>query len=107
MRYSRDAGEFDRAFAFIDATFAVALTLLVTTLEVDDVPSYGCPAARKRRADPPLRLNVPSRIGTDRQRSASRPSGRRGTCGKEWRLAFALLRTIDLATCFLGGRSGL
>jgi uncharacterized membrane protein len=39
MRYSRDASEFDRAFAFIDATFAVALTLLVTTLEVDDVPS--------------------------------------------------------------------
>jgi len=39
VRYTRDAGEFDRAFAFIDATFAVALTLLVTTLEVDDVPS--------------------------------------------------------------------
>lgn len=39
MRYSRDAGEFDRAIAFVDATFAVALTLLVTTLEVDDVPS--------------------------------------------------------------------
>jgi uncharacterized membrane protein len=39
VRYSRDAGEFDRAFAFIDATFAVALTLLVTTLEVDDVSS--------------------------------------------------------------------
>jgi uncharacterized membrane protein len=39
MRYSRSAGEFDRAFGFIDATFAVALTLLVTTLDLDDVPS--------------------------------------------------------------------
>jgi uncharacterized membrane protein len=39
VRYSRDASEFDRAIAFVDATFAVALTLLVTTLEVDDVPS--------------------------------------------------------------------
>jgi uncharacterized membrane protein len=38
MRYSREASEFDRAFAFIDATFAVALTLLVTTLDVDNVP---------------------------------------------------------------------
>ena len=39
MRYAREASEFDRAFAFFDATFAVALTLLVTTLEVDDAPS--------------------------------------------------------------------
>jgi uncharacterized membrane protein len=39
MRYAREASEFDRAFAFIDATFAVALTLLVTTLDVPDVPS--------------------------------------------------------------------
>lgn len=39
MRYRREASEFDRAFAFIDATFAVALTLLVTTLDVDDTPS--------------------------------------------------------------------
>lgn len=39
MRFSREASEFDRAFAFIDATFAVALTLLVTTLDVDDTPS--------------------------------------------------------------------
>jgi uncharacterized membrane protein len=38
-RYSRDASEFDRAIAFIDATFALALTLLVTTLEIDDKPS--------------------------------------------------------------------
>lgn len=38
MRYSREASEFDRAFAFIDATYAVALTLLVTTLDIDDVP---------------------------------------------------------------------
>jgi hypothetical protein len=27
---------FDRAIAFIDATFALALTLLVTSLEIDD-----------------------------------------------------------------------
>src|SRR5215204_3330528 len=39
MRYSRDASEFDRAIAFVDATFAVALTLLITTLEIDDAPS--------------------------------------------------------------------
>ncbi len=39
MRYSREASEFDRALAFVDATFAVALTLLITTLEVDDEPS--------------------------------------------------------------------
>jgi uncharacterized membrane protein len=33
-RYQRDDAEFDRAIAFIDATFAVALTLLVTTLDI-------------------------------------------------------------------------
>jgi uncharacterized membrane protein len=33
-RYSRDQGEFDRAIGFVDATFALALTLLVTTLDV-------------------------------------------------------------------------
>ena len=33
-RYRRDDSEFDRAIAFIDATFAVALTLLVTTLDI-------------------------------------------------------------------------
>lgn len=38
MRYAREASEFDRAFAFIDATYAVALTLLVTTLDIDNVP---------------------------------------------------------------------
>lgn len=35
MRWSRDDSEFDRAIGFLDATFALALTLLVTTLEVD------------------------------------------------------------------------
>jgi uncharacterized membrane protein len=35
-RYSRDQSEFDRAIGFVDATFALALTLLVTTLDVDD-----------------------------------------------------------------------
>ncbi|HEY1238186.1 MAG TPA: TMEM175 family protein [Solirubrobacterales bacterium] len=35
MRYSREESEFDRAFAFLDATFALALTLLVTTLDVN------------------------------------------------------------------------
>src|SRR3954454_17079291 len=35
-RYTRDQPEFDRAVAFVDATFAVALTLLVTTLDVGD-----------------------------------------------------------------------
>ncbi len=35
-RYSRDDSEFDRAIGFIDATFALALTLLITTLEIGD-----------------------------------------------------------------------
>ena len=35
-RYSREASEFDRALAFVDATFAFAMTLLVTTLDIDD-----------------------------------------------------------------------
>lgn len=39
LRYSRESKEFDRAVAFIDATFALALTLLVTTLDVDDAAS--------------------------------------------------------------------
>jgi uncharacterized membrane protein len=34
MRYSREEAEFDRAIGFLDATFALALTLLVTTLDV-------------------------------------------------------------------------
>ena len=38
-RYTRDDSEFDRAVAFIDATFAVALTLLVTTLDIDSDPA--------------------------------------------------------------------
>ena len=38
-RYARDDSEFDRAIGFIDATFALALTLLITTLEVDDSAS--------------------------------------------------------------------
>jgi uncharacterized membrane protein len=36
IRYSRAQAEFDRAIGFIDATFALALTLLVTTLDVSD-----------------------------------------------------------------------
>jgi uncharacterized membrane protein len=38
-RYKRDDSEFDRAIAFIDATFAVALTLLVTTLDFGSDPA--------------------------------------------------------------------
>jgi uncharacterized membrane protein len=38
-RYLRDDSEFDRAIAFIDATFAVALTLLVTTLDIKSDPA--------------------------------------------------------------------
>jgi uncharacterized membrane protein len=38
-RYKRDESEFDRAIAFIDAVFAFALTLLVTTLEIGSRPS--------------------------------------------------------------------
>jgi uncharacterized membrane protein len=36
MRYTRGESEYDRAIAFIDATFALAMTLLVTSLEIDD-----------------------------------------------------------------------
>jgi uncharacterized membrane protein len=36
MRYTRDQSEFDRAIAFFDATFALALTLLATTLDIGD-----------------------------------------------------------------------
>ena len=35
-RYSRDQAEFDRAIGFIDAAYALALTLLVTTLVIND-----------------------------------------------------------------------
>jgi uncharacterized membrane protein len=38
VQYPREVGEYDRAIGFIDATFALAMTLLVTTLDVDDVP---------------------------------------------------------------------
>ncbi|HEX3316520.1 MAG TPA: TMEM175 family protein [Solirubrobacteraceae bacterium] len=36
-RWSRDDSEFDRAIGFVDATFALALTLLVTTLDIGDL----------------------------------------------------------------------
>jgi uncharacterized membrane protein len=39
VRYSRDKAEFDRTIAFIDGTFAVALTLLITTLDVGHATS--------------------------------------------------------------------
>jgi uncharacterized membrane protein len=39
VRYPRDGNEFNRAVAFFDATYAVALTLLVTTLDVRDKPT--------------------------------------------------------------------
>jgi uncharacterized membrane protein len=39
VRYSREESEFDRAIGFFDATFALALTLLVTTLDVSGTPS--------------------------------------------------------------------
>lgn len=39
MRFRRDDAEFDRAIGFVDATYALALTLLVTTLDIDDAPA--------------------------------------------------------------------
>jgi uncharacterized membrane protein len=36
MRFTRDDAEFDRAIGFVDATYALALTLLVTTLDIGD-----------------------------------------------------------------------
>ena len=45
-RFARGTPEFDRALAFFDGTYAVALTLLVTTLDPTDVPSaWADPAA--------------------------------------------------------------
>jgi len=42
MRYTRDQSEFDRAIGFFDATFALALTLLVTSLDIDHpVSAFG------------------------------------------------------------------
>jgi uncharacterized membrane protein len=37
-RFARGTPEFDRAFAFFDGTYAVALTLLVTTLDSTNTP---------------------------------------------------------------------
>jgi uncharacterized membrane protein len=34
VRWTREEAEFDRAIGFLDATFALALTLLVTTLDI-------------------------------------------------------------------------
>jgi uncharacterized membrane protein len=39
VAYDREEDEFGRAIGFIDATFALALTLLVTTLDVEEVPA--------------------------------------------------------------------
>jgi len=39
VRYGRDEAAFDRAIGFIDATFALALTLLITTIDVSDTPA--------------------------------------------------------------------
>jgi uncharacterized membrane protein len=36
LRYGREEAEFDRAVGFFDATYALALTLLVTTLDVGE-----------------------------------------------------------------------
>ncbi len=45
-RFARGTTEFDRALAFFDGTYAVALTLLVTTLDRSDVPgAWADPAA--------------------------------------------------------------
>ncbi len=45
-RFARGTPEFDRALAFFDGTYAVALTLLVTTLDPTDVPgAWADPAA--------------------------------------------------------------
>ena len=42
MSYTRDQSEFDRAIAFFDATFALAMTLLVTSLDIGDrVAAFG------------------------------------------------------------------
>ena len=38
-RYQRDDQEFSRAIGFFDATYALALTLLVTTLDITDPSS--------------------------------------------------------------------
>ena len=45
-RFARETPEFDRALAFFEGTYAVALTLLVTTLDGTDMPgAWANPAA--------------------------------------------------------------
>ena len=62
-RYSRDQSEFDRAIGFVDATFALALTLLVTTLDVDH-PRVAFPVSE--------RSTTPSVSSSSASRSPSR-----------------------------------
>ena len=46
QQFARGTPEFDRALAFFDGTYAVALTLLVTTLDRTDEPAaWADPAA--------------------------------------------------------------
>jgi hypothetical protein len=61
MRYSHDESEFDRAIAFVDGTFAVALTLLITTLDIEDRASSF--ASLRLASGPQLwRLNTLGRL---------------------------------------------
>jgi hypothetical protein len=57
-RYRREDGEFDRAIGFVDATYALALTLLVTTLEVGE--DRGCGPTSARSATPSGPSSSPS-----------------------------------------------
>jgi hypothetical protein len=62
VRYQRDDQEFGRAIGFFDATYALALTLLVTTLDTQ---------SRHRHGPRSLRSGMPSDRSFSRSGSAS------------------------------------
>ena len=108
VRYQRDDQEFGRAIGFFDATYALALTLLVTTLDVPDPPSAwdgsvrsGTPSDRQfalfpSAEYPPATGSTTIAYAVSRRRRSttfSRTSCFRGAAGRMIR------RTADPAFC--------
>jgi hypothetical protein len=77
QRYSRDQGEFDRAVGFVEATFALALTLLVTSVDVDHPAHcvFQSRSAQRRRRSAVRRLR--DRLRGHSELLASAPSPHR------------------------------